>query len=115
MILWDGERFFHEPNVAKARKLIAEGKAQDSSKEDGFSLKYRHQFPQYQTREMRAEPVRNDPPPPPQTEEPPTPTALNSAVEPDWEAHREEYKEATGALRARKDSVIGWMKSEGKI
>lgn len=116
-ILWDGEKFFHETDTKKAQKMIADGKAQDASKEDGFSLKYKHQFkvtsaqPVYTTREMRADPA-------PVVEKPAAPVAqAQSAPDPeiDWESHRDDFKAATGALRARKDSVIEWMKSEGRL
>ena len=116
-ILWDGEKFFHETDTNKARKMIADGVAQDASKEDGFSLKYKHEFkvtstqPVYTTREMRAETA-------PVVEKPAEPVVqAQTAPEPeiDWESHREDFKAATGALRARKDSVIEWMKSEGRL
>ena len=115
-ILWDGEKFFHETDTKKAQKMIAEGKAQDASKEDGFSLKYKHQFkvtstqPVYTTREMRAEPAPAAMPPEPAVQAQSAPE-----TEIDWESHREDFKAATGALRARKDSVIEWMKSEGRL
>ena len=99
MFLWDGEKFFIEQDKEKAMKLIANGEAQDVSREDGLSLKYRHQFPQYKTREMRAEPVAD----------------ADSANDVDWEAHKEDYKAATGASRASKAKVIEWMESEGLI
>lgn len=115
-ILWDGEKFFHETDTKKAQKMIADGVAQDASKEDGFSLKYKHQFkvtstqPVYTTREMRAEPAPADKPPEPSVQAQSAPE-----TEIDWESHREDFKAATGALRARKDSVIEWMKSEGRL
>lgn len=115
-ILWDGEKFFHELDTAKAKKMIEEGRAQDASKEDGFSLKYKHQFSVYTTREMRAEPPKSDPKPVvPDAPVEPTVEATAPAPEIDWESHREDFKAATGALRARKDSVIEWMKSEGRL
>ena len=100
MFLWDGEKFFIEQDKEKAMKLIAKGEAQDVSREDGLSLKYRHQFPQYKTREMRAESVAE---------------AADSADDVDWEAHKEDYKAATGSSRANKAKVIEWMESEGLI
>jgi crotonobetainyl-CoA:carnitine CoA-transferase CaiB-like acyl-CoA transferase len=119
-ILWDGEKFFHELDTAKAQKMVEEGRAQNAAKEDGFSLKYKHQFSNYTTRELRAE-TKPAPAPPAEVQAPPKPieepqAAMSApAPEVDWEAHREDFKAATGALRARKDSVIEWMKSEGRL
>ena len=101
MILWDGERFYNEPDNDKARELIKKGEAQDASREDGLSLKYRHQFPQYKTRELRAEPVAE------------AKADDDAPSDIDWEAHKEEYKAATGQSRATKAKVIEWMESEG--
>ena len=93
MLLWDGEKFFDEPDKAKAKKLIEKGEAQDVSREDGLSLKYRHQFPQYKTRELRAEAPVEKP-----------------AAKVNWEDHKDEYKADTGAKRATKDAVLAWLK-----
>lgn len=123
MILWDGIKFFHEPDGEKANALIDRGLAQNAGKEDGLSLAYAYQFPlksqvspmTYETREMRAE----------------KPSYFGSKAEvadvivdkveaancseADWEDYKEQYKESTGAMRARKESVIEWMHSEGLI
>ena len=103
MIIWDGVAFVDVPR-AEAEKLIAEDKAQDVSKEDGLSLKYRHQFTGYMTREMRAEaPIA------PVAEEIEEPETFH------WEDHREEYKKATGAKRVSEKAVIQWAKEEGLL
>ena len=111
MIIWDGVAFVDVPR-AEAEKLIAEDKAQDVSKEDGLSLKYRHQFTGYITREMRAEaPIA------PVAEEVEIVQEEVEATAPpfNWEDHREAYKAATGARRASEKAVIQWAKEEGLL
>lgn len=132
MILWDGVKFFHEPDQEKANMLVDRGLAQNAGKEDGFSLAYKHQFPlksntssmTYQTREIRAEQVL-------QAKEELADTfseeevkevieevveeASKKVTSEDWEDYKSEYKSSTGAIRARKDAVIEWMLSEGLI
>lgn len=107
MLLWNGIEFFDEPDRAKAEKLIKAGEAQDVSREDGLSLKYRHQFPQYQTRELRAEE--------PKTEPAPVEDAPVEAAEVNWENYKEAAKEALGKKRITQDQVEEWMQSEGII
>ena len=122
MILWDGVKFFHEPDNEKAHSLIDRGLAQNAGKEDGLSLAYDHQFPlksqvkpmTYQTREVRAEPVA-------QVEVEAVKEEIvehvfsTEVTEDSWEDYKDHYKASTGAIRARKESVVDWMRSEGLI
>ena len=68
--IWDGEQFVHV-DQATAKKLVKQDKAQILN--DGFvsgdSLKYRHQFTGYKTRELRAE-TKPAPAPEPEPEKP---------------------------------------------
>ncbi len=54
--IWDGNEFRHVKDQ-EAKKLEAEDKAQilNTGVVDGATLKYRHQFTGYKTRELRAE------------------------------------------------------------
>lgn len=104
MIIWNGLEFLHVDRK-EAEQLIKEDKAQDVSKEDGLSLKYRHQFTGYVTREMRAEaPVPEAPAVDVQEDEP---------VEVDWREFADAYKKATGARRASEKNVIAWIEAGG--
>lgn len=132
MIIWDGTKFYHEPDNEKGREMISRGLAQDAGKEDGFSLAYDYQFPlkggaapMYQTRELRAkEPLSfNDKENLSFGDTEAAPEAVETVCSPsepepkelDWEDFKSQYKKATGAIRARKESVIEWMSSEGLI
>ena len=118
MILWDGVKFFHEPDNEKAHSLIDRGLAQNAGKEDGLSLAYDHQFPlksqikpmTYQTREVRAE----------QHCEKPEAEAFEQFVatgitEENWKDYKDSFKDSTGSMRAKKENVIEWMRAEGII
>lgn len=119
MILWDGVKFFHEPDNEKANSLIDRGLAQNAGKEDGLSLAYAKQFPlksqtkpmTYQTREIRAEPVVEVS----QTEQIANDDEATETTAVDWKNYKDSYKESTGELRARKDSVVEWMRDKGLI
>ena len=109
MIIWDGLNFLNVDRK-EAEQLIKEDKAQDVSKEDGLSLKYRHQFTGYVTREMRAEsPVPEAPVP----EAPAADVQEDEPVEVDWREFADAYKKATGARRANKTDVIAWIEAGG--
>lgn len=119
MILWDGVKFFHEPNNEKANSLIDRGLAQNAGKEDGLSLAYANQFPlksqikpmTYQTREIRAEPVVEVS----QKEQIANDDDATETTVVDWKKYKDSYRQSTGDLRARKDSVIAWMRDKGLI
>ncbi len=114
--IWDGLEFRQEPEDV-ANKLIAENKAQDAAKEDGFSLKFRKDFKGYLTREIRAE----SPTPvipasgkaTSQETEKPEKAGAGDAV--NWNDYKDECKEATGAQRVSQSKVEEWMRSEGII
>ena len=123
MIIWDGIKFSHEPDNEKANALIDRGLAQNAGKEDGLSLAYAHQFPlksqvspmTYETREIRAEKPSYFGSKAEVVEPIADKVEDASCSEADWEDYKEQYKESTGAMRARKESVIEWMHSEGLI
>jgi len=105
--IWDGCEVRQEPE-AVARELISADKAQDMAKEDGLSLKHRHQFSGYATRELRASAPAGREAEPAKKEEQET---EKPAVT--WQDHKEAYKTATGAQRANQSRVEEWMRSEG--
>lgn len=56
--IWDGEEFHHVPRK-EAEALVKADKAQILSDGlvDGLSMKYRHEFTGYKTRELRPKPA----------------------------------------------------------
>ena len=116
--IWDGEEF-SQVLEEEANELIKADKAQDAAKEDGLSLKYRHQFTGYVTRELKAA----VPPSPLLSVTLPTEAAAGTTKKPmnsvgdeaalDWTNYQEAYREATGKKRVSKSKVEAWMEKEG--
>ena len=118
--IWDGNEIrVEQEDVAK--DLIAKDMAQDMAVEDGLSLKYRHQFTGYKTRELRAEV-----PPTPVVSTPDIPQAgeadksedvevVGAGVEAalNWEDYKSKYRKATGSKRATRAAVEAWMSEQG--